>query len=75
MFKKVLGAHESATFWVNASRAIPLLTFTDVNNTSIFIYFKLKYDVEKDFRGKWFTCNSTIDLLHSQHKTQGRVKP
>ena len=30
---------ESATFWVNASRAIPLLTFTDVNNNSIFIFF------------------------------------
>ena len=33
------GSHESATFGVNASRAIPLLTFTDVKNPSIFILF------------------------------------
>ena len=30
-----LGDPENATFGVNVSRAIPLLTFTNVNNNSI----------------------------------------
>ena len=36
------GDTESATFWVNESRAIPLLTVTDVNHNSIFILFLVK---------------------------------
>ena len=42
-----VGSPESATFGVNASRVIPLLTFTDVNNNSISILFFKKYDIEK----------------------------
>ena len=44
---------ESTTFWVNASRAIPLLTFTDVNNNSIFIFFLVSknYDLERRLSG------------------------
>ena len=71
-----LGHLVSGTFWVNASRAILLLTFTNVNNNSnLIIVFIVKNDLEKDVRGKWFTCNSTIDLLQSQCKTQRRAKP
>ena len=33
------GLPESATFRVNASHAIALMTFTDVNNKSILVYF------------------------------------
>ena len=69
------GVPVSANFSVNASHAIPLLAFTNVINNSILFYFQFKnYDFEKD-RCKWFTCNSTIDLIQSQCKTQGRAKP
>ena len=37
-----VGTPVAATFWVNASRVRPLLTFTNVNNPSIFIFIKEK---------------------------------
>ena len=43
---------ESATFWVNASRAIPLLTFTDVINNCISIFLVSKnYDLGRRLSG------------------------
>ena len=74
MLRETIGDQPRARlFGVNASRAIPQLTFTNVNNSSLFSEIK-EMDKKKDFRGQWFRCNSTIDLLQSQYKTQGRAE-
>ena len=63
-------------FGSTASRAIPLLTFTNVNTNGVFIMFLAGVcGLGKDFRSKWFTCGSTIDLIQSRCTTQGGAKP
>ena len=45
----ILGDPESATFWVNASRVLPLLTIGNVKNPSIFVvFFSKKREKEKE---------------------------